>query len=111
MSDDKNAELEVLKQVVSELRTLNERIASVEGENFELRKAVSDPETMMRKAGWLKIVTPHADETFDPLNRAVVDGAASFNGPFTGSGEVFQKSKSRYDELQDWIDAEEASRT
>lgn len=107
---DENQELEIMKQIVSELRTLNERLASVESENYELRKAVSDPETMMRKAGWLKMTTPHADETFDPLNRAGVDQAASFNGPFEGTGDVFQKSKSRYDELQEWIDAEEASR-
>lgn len=107
---DENQELEIMKQIVSELRTLNERIASVEGENYELRKAVSDPETMMRKAGGMKMTTPHADETFDPLNRAGVDDATSFGGPFEGTGEVFQKSKSRYDELQEWIDAEEATR-
>ena len=27
----------------------------------------------MRKAGWLKAVTPMADETYDPLNRAASD--------------------------------------
>ena len=107
---DESGELEILKQVVGELRALNERIAFVEHENLELRKAVSDPETLMQKAGWMRVTTPHAAETFDPLNRAGSDDMR-IDTPFEGSGDLFTKSKSRYDELQEWIDAEEATRT
>ena len=106
---DEQGELEILKQVVGELRALNERVAFVEHENLELRKAVSDPEALMQKAGWLRITTPHAAETFDPLNRTGAD-EMKLDTPFDGSGELFTKSKSRYDELQEWIDAEEANR-
>ena len=109
MSDDKQGELEILKQMIGELRALNERVAFVEHENFELRKTVADPETLMQKAGWLRITTPHAAEAFDPLNRDGID-EMRIDTPFDGSGELFQKSSSRYDELQEWIDAEEASR-
>jgi len=102
-------ELDIMKAVVGELRHLTERIELVESENYELRKAIADPETLMQKAGWLRITTPHAAETFDPLNRAGADDM-KVDTPFEGSGEVFQKSRSRYDEIQEWIDAEEASR-
>jgi hypothetical protein len=108
MSDD-TGELEILKQVVGELRALNERIAFVEHENHDLRKAISNPDALLQKAGWLRVSTPHAAEIFDPLNRAGAD-EMRLDTPFDGSGEIFTKSKSRYDELQEWIDAEEAAK-
>ena len=37
---DESGELEILKQVVGELRALNERIAFVEHENLELRNEI-----------------------------------------------------------------------
>ena len=108
MSDEQE-HLDILKQLVNELRIVNERLSTVENENYELRKSISDPELMMKNAGWLKVTTPHASETFDPLNRAGAD-EMRLDTPFDGSGEVFQKSTSRYDEIQEWIDAEEATR-
>ncbi len=105
----KDESLEILKKVVAEMRYLSERLANVENENSTLRKAVNDPETMMQKAGWLKITTPHASEAFDPLNRAEGDDMG-VGLPFEGTGQVFQKSLSRYDELQEWIEAEEATK-
>tara|TARA_R110002096_G_scaffold73787_2_gene174911 strand:- start:18371 stop:18703 length:333 start_codon:yes stop_codon:yes gene_type:complete len=110
MSDEiQKTELDVLKQVVGELRSLNERLAFVESENNDLRKAMEDPEAMMKKAGYLRYSTPHPAETFDPLNRGLGNDN-EIVGPFAGTGETFQKSKSRYDELQEWIEAEEAMR-
>ena len=108
MSDDQ-MNLDVLKQVVGELRALNERLAFVESENNDLRKAMEDPEILMRKAGYLRYSTPHPAETFDPLNREMSNNSDTV-GPFAGTGETFQKSKSRYDELQEWIEAEQAMR-
>tara|TARA_R110002051_G_scaffold306895_1_gene377691 strand:+ start:359 stop:688 length:330 start_codon:yes stop_codon:yes gene_type:complete len=102
---DETEELEILKQVVGELRALNERIAFVEHENYDLRKTLSNPDELLQKAGWLRVSTPHAAEIYDPLNRTGGD-EMRLDTPFDGSGELFTKSKSRYDELQEWIDAE-----
>ena len=52
------------------------------------------------------MVTPHAAETFDPLNRDTENTAVA--GPFSGSGDMI--TKSRYDELAEWEDAEREMR-
>jgi hypothetical protein len=105
MSDEqKQAEIDLMKEMVTEIRGLRERVESLEAENRLLSKSIDDPETMMKKAGWLKVITPMADETYDPLQRQTGDSNTAFAGPFTGSGEVFKKS--RHDELEEWKEAE-----
>ena len=96
-------QVELMKELVGEVRNMRQRIEALEQENSNLRKAVDDPETIMRKHGWKKFQTPHADETFDPLNRAVADSSA-FSSPFEGSGDLFLKS--RDEQLREWEDAE-----
>jgi len=60
---------------------------------------------MMKKAGWLKVITPMADETYDPLQREAGDNLnTAFAGPFSGSGDTFRKS--RHEELEEWKEAE-----
>ena len=44
--------IELLKEVVAEMRTLRERINSLEQENSDLQKAMLNPEALMRKAGF-----------------------------------------------------------
>tara|TARA_Y100000004_G_scaffold148028_1_gene169409 strand:- start:408 stop:746 length:339 start_codon:yes stop_codon:yes gene_type:complete len=106
MTDEmKQAELDLMKEMVDEIRELRERVVSLEAQNSILSKSIDDPETMMKKAGWLKVVTPMADETYDPLNRELGDGNQSFAGPFQGSGDTFQK-QDRYTELEAWKEAE-----
>lgn len=100
MSDDTEDALSLVKELIAELKAVKGRIGQLEAENLRLTKAVEDPQILMQKQGWMKFVTPHADETFDPLNRDI-DVAM---GPFAGSGDVI--SKSRFDELQEWEDAE-----
>jgi len=102
--EEKQAEIDLLKEMVEELRILRKRVEDLEGENNTLKKAVDDPETMMKKAGWLKVVTPMADETYDPLQRDSEDDFG-FSGPFTGSGGMITK-QSRHDELEEWKEAE-----
>jgi|11_taG_2_1085331.scaffolds.fasta_scaffold07644_4 hypothetical protein len=97
-----NEQVALMKELVGEVRKMRLRIDALEEENMGLRKAVDDPETIMRKHGWKKFTTPHADETFDPLNRNVSD--QSFSTPFEGSGDLFLKS--RDDQLREWEDAE-----
>ena len=104
MSDDTEDALSLVKELIAELKAVKGRIGQLEAENLSLKKAVEDPQIMMQKQGWMKFVTPHADETFDPLNRDM-DVAM---GPFAGSGDVI--SKSRFDELQEWEDAEKEMR-
>jgi len=101
MSEEDNQEhIDILKQVITEVRILNQRVQALEAENNTLHKAMSDPEMLMRKQGWKKFTTPHADETFDPLNRTVsVD-----NTPFSGSGDLYLKS--RDERLREWEEAE-----
>jgi hypothetical protein len=98
--------LEMVKELIEEAKILKQRIDHLESENFDLQKATEDPTILMRKQGWRTFVTPHADETFDPLNRDMTD--VGFGGPFDGSGEMI--SKSRYEELQEWEDAERGMR-
>ena len=106
MTDEtKQAEIDLMKEMVGELKELRERVVSLESQNSILSKSIADPETMMKKAGWLKVVTPMADETFDPLNREIGDGGQSFAGPFQGSGDTFQK-QDRHTELEAWKEAE-----
>lgn len=105
MSDDTENALELVKELIAELKSVKSRIGQLEAENHRLTKAVEDPQIMMQKQGWMKFVTPHADETFDPLNRNDDIGGT---GPFAGSGDVI--AKSRFDELQEWEDAEREMR-
>jgi hypothetical protein len=102
MTDDiGEATADLLKEMVEEIRTLRKRVETLESHNTSLLKAVDDPETMMKKAGWLKAVTPLADEVFDPLNRAGHDEQIfGFNQDLI--------SKSRDEELHEWKQMEEA---
>jgi len=92
---------ELLKEMVEEIRTLRQRVESLESQNTSLVKAVDDPETMMKKAGWLKAETPQPEEVFDPLQREEAD---AFISGFD-SGSI---SKSHDEELRDWQDMENA---
>ena len=103
MSDEETeVSLEMVKEMIEEVKILKQRIEHLEAENFDLQKAAEDPTILMRKQGWQTVVTPMAPETFDPLNRD--GGDNEFTGPFVGSGEMI--TKSRYDELREWEDAE-----
>tara|TARA_R100000388_G_C7132764_1_gene106240 strand:+ start:258 stop:572 length:315 start_codon:yes stop_codon:yes gene_type:complete len=99
MSDEQE-QIDILKELVSEVRALNQRVQALEAENSSLQKTMSDPEMLMRKQGWKKFTTPHADETFDPLNRQVPADTT----PFSGSGDLFLKS--RDEQLREWEEAE-----
>ena len=101
MSDDTEDALSLVKELIAELKAVKGRIGQLEAENLRLMKAVEDPQIMMQKQGWMKFATPHAEEAFDPLNR---DADIGGTGPFAGSGDII--SKSRFDELQEWEDAE-----
>jgi regulator of replication initiation timing len=93
--------LNILKELITEVRVLNQRVQALETENNNLTKAIGDPETLMKKNGWKKFTTPHADETYDPLNREVPN---QFSTPFAGSGDLFLKSRDEV--LKEWQDAE-----
>jgi hypothetical protein len=99
MSDEQE-QIDILKELITEVRVLNQRVQALEAENNTLAKAMSDPEMLMRKQGWKKFTTPHAEETFDPLNRQVPIDTT----PFSGSGDLFLKS--RDEQLRKWEEAE-----
>jgi hypothetical protein len=104
MSEQSNigeATTDLLKELVGEVRYLRQRMEQLEAENATLSKAMDDPETMMKKAGWLKAVTPISAEVYDPLNREAGD-APSFVSGF--DSEVINKG----DELKTWQDMENA---
>lgn len=104
MSEDLNvgeATAELLKELVGEMRTLRERVESLERRNTTLVKAMDDPEAMMRKAGWLRAMTPVADEVYDPLQRDNVD---SFTTAFDHESIV----KSHDNRLDEWKEMEKA---
>tara|TARA_R110000803_G_scaffold123820_7_gene191672 strand:- start:1150 stop:1476 length:327 start_codon:yes stop_codon:yes gene_type:complete len=103
MSDETD-QVNLLKEMIQELKHLRGRVSTLEKENTVMLKAVEDPETLMKRHGWIKAITPHADETYDPLNRTVESDFTDSTSPFSGSGELF--TKSRYDELEEWKDAE-----
>ena len=94
------ATAELLKELVDEVRHLRNRVEQLESQNSSLLKAVDDPETMMKKAGWLKAVTPLAEEVYDPLQRG--GGDESFPSGF--SSEQIQKSHSQ--NLAEWQEME-----
>lgn len=104
MSDEENTQtqIDILKELIGEVRQLNERMQALESENLSLKKAMTDPELLMKKNGWHKFTTPHADETFDPLQRETPSNVMS--GPFTGSGDLFLKSRDEV--LEEWKEAE-----
>jgi lactate dehydrogenase-like 2-hydroxyacid dehydrogenase len=97
------ATADLLKEMVEEIRTLRKRVEQLESNNNSLIKAVDNPETMMKKAGWLKAVTPLAEETFDPLNRSGNDEQV-----FGFNQDMISKSTSRDDELHEWRQMEQA---
>ena len=99
MSEEQE-QIDILKELITEVRVLNQRVQALEAENNTLAKAMSDPEMLMRKQGWKKFTTPHAEETFDPLNRQVPLDTT----PFSGSGDLFLKS--RDEQLREWEEAE-----
>lgn len=106
MSDTEDA-MEIAKAAIEEAKSLKEEIRILKMENKDLRTAVNDPTKLMKVQGWMRFITPHADETFDPLNRS--GGDDSFSGPFTGSGDLISKA-TRYEELKEWEDAEREMR-
>ena len=83
------ATAELLKELTDEIRRLNTRIETLEQHN----------NTMMRKAGWLRAITPMADEVFDPLNRTVGDNPSFASGFNTGDGALI---KSPDAQLREW---------
>ena len=93
------ATAELLKELTDEIRRLNTRIETLEQHNNTLVKAMDDPATMMRKAGWLRAITPMADEVFDPLNRTVGDDPSFASGFNTGDGALI---KSPDAQLREW---------
>ena len=95
------ATADLLKEMVEEIRTLRKRVEQLESNNNSLIKAVDDPETMMKKAGWLKAITPLAEEAYDPLNRSGQDEQL-----FGFNQDII--SKSRDEELREWQQMEEA---
>jgi len=99
MSEEQE-QIDILKELITEVRVLNQRVQALEAENSSLQKTMSDPEMLMRKQGWKKFTTPHAEETFDPLNRQVPIDTT----PFSGSGDLFLKS--RDEQLREWEEAE-----
>ena len=103
MSDTEDA-MDIAKAAIEEAKVLKEENEILKMENRELREAVNDPTKTMKAQGWQQFITPHAEETFDPLNRET--GQESFSGPFAGSGDLIAKSVSRHDELREWEDAE-----
>ena len=104
MADEETtqAQIDILKELIGEVKHLGERIHALETENHSLKKAMTDPELLMKRNGWHKFTTPHADETFDPLKRETPSSVMS--GPFSGSGDVFLKS--RDERLEEWKEAE-----
>jgi predicted RNase H-like nuclease (RuvC/YqgF family) len=105
--EETQVSIEMAKELLEEVKILKQRIENLEAENDMLTKRAEDPTKMMKEQGWQTFVTPHADETFDPLNRDISD-SDSFKGPFSGSGEMIVKS--RYEELAEWEDAEREMR-
>ena len=101
MTDDiGEATADLLKEMVEEIRTLRDRIETLESHNTSLLKAVDDPETMMKKAGWLRAVTPMADEAFDPLHRDQNDEQV-----FGYNSDMLTKSDHQQ-ELHEWREME-----
>ena len=94
------ATADLLKEMVEEIRGLRQRVEQLESENESLVKAVDDPQTMMRKAGWLKAVTPMPDETFDPLNRSAHDEQV-----FGFNQDLITKGQSALDEWREMEDS------
>tara|TARA_R100000406_G_scaffold13233_1_gene8496 strand:+ start:3892 stop:4263 length:372 start_codon:yes stop_codon:yes gene_type:complete len=95
------ATADLLKELVAEVKSLRAEVTSLKSENAMLTKAMDDPATMMKKAGWLRAVTPMADEVFDPLNRDIGDGG-SFTSAFnSGDGSMIAK-RSQDEELRMW---------
>ena len=106
MSSEKES-VELLKEMIEEVKLLKAQVQQLELENADLIKAAEDPTMMMKRNGWQAFVTPHADETFDPLNRDVNPMSTNV-GPFSGSGDMI--TKSRHDELREWQDLESEMR-
>ena len=101
------ATADLLKELVAEVKSLRAEVTSLKSENAMLTKAMDDPATMMRKAGWLRAITPMADEVYDPLNRELGDGG-SFTSAFnSGDGAMIEK-RSVDEELRMWQSMEAA---
>lgn len=101
------ATADLLKELVAEVKSLRAEVTSLKTENATLTKAMDDPATMMKKAGWLRAVTPMADEVFDPLNRDIGD-SGSFTSAFnSGDGSMITK-RSADEELRVWQTMEAA---
>jgi len=103
MSDNAGeATADLLKEMVEEIRHLRKRVEQLESDNSILAKAVDDPESLMKKAGWLKAVTPLSAEVFDPLNREMGDSPDFVSG---FKSEMLNKGMA---ELEEWRQMENA---
>ena len=107
MTDDiGEATASLLKEMVEEIRTLRKRVETLESNNTSLLKAMDNPETMMKKAGWLRAITPMAEEVFDPLQREIDE--SSFTSGFNTDSSIV---KSHSESLDEWKEMEKAMPT
>ena len=106
MSDEEHTQtqIDILKELIGEVRQLGERIQALETENHSLKKATDKIRVIAyeEKNGWHKFTTPHADETFDPLKRETPSVSTLIHS--SCSGDLFLKSRDEV--LEEWKEAE-----
>ncbi len=93
MSDEQEqAKIDLMKEMVTEIKELRQRVVSLETQNTMLTKSLDDPETMMKKAGWLKVVTPMADEAYDPPTKGCIRQFSILFRTIQWNGGYFSKA-------------------
>ena len=75
----------LMDALITKMERMDGDIDSLRAQNLELRKMVSDPDTMLLKSGFVKASTPHTDDVWgDPLrgerNEVIEKAAIAIDG-------------------------------
>lgn len=91
MSNEMSTTERLMNTLISKMETMDSDLQSLKHENAMLRKAIRDPTSMLRKAGFVSSTTPLTDgvevDAFRAADDAIIKGHDNFS-----NSEIHQMS-------------------
>lgn len=105
MTEEMSVTERLMTTLISKMETMDSDLQSLKHENAMLRKAIRDPTSMLRKAGFVSTMTPLTDDVEVDAFRAADDAIIKGHDNFSNS-QIHQMT---WDEIHDM--AEQAKNT
>tara|TARA_E500000318_G_scaffold109939_2_gene124129 strand:+ start:1439 stop:1768 length:330 start_codon:yes stop_codon:yes gene_type:complete len=91
MTEDVSVTERLMTTLISKMESMDHDLQSLKHENAMLRKAIRDPTSMLRKAGFVSTMTPLTDDVEVDAFRAADDAIIKGHDNFSNS-EIHQMS-------------------